>query len=67
MEAISVRLDDSLIAVRCAIAKPQVPESPLVEAHADGLQPRMCYNESSLTASGGDFGFTEIYCRDAVK
>lgn len=60
MEAASLCLDDSLIAVRCAVAAPIGNSSPEVAANPEEHQPRMCCNESVLTASGGDFAFPEL-------
>lgn len=60
MEAASLCLDDSLIAVRCAVATPIGISSPEAGADPEEHQPRMCCNDSCLTASGGDFAFPEL-------
>lgn len=60
MEAASLCLDDSLIAVRCAVAASIGSNSSEVAADPEEHQPRMCCNDSCLTASGGDFAFPEL-------
>ena len=67
METVTVRFDDSLIALRRVFVTADVSDRVVAADAREELQPRLCFNDSCLTASGGDFGFLDLKDSDASR